>query len=217
MTPASDRIRRLYEGERGAWWERIERGRPATWAEENTTRGRTALQQRLIECMGSLAGRRVLDAGCGFGTFAAALATAGARVVGVDLVSRFLTTEKERAGLELVSGDVVDRIADAGDVPFDDVVLMEVLEDYEIAERLELLRRIGACGAPRIWLAFRSAEAGAGRLWDLLPTDPRPAIDPVELLRFVHTRTPYRQRRRHTVQRRNYRAHLAELVREDDP
>jgi SAM-dependent methyltransferase len=210
MHEASRRVRALYEGERGRWWRRIETGRPATWAEENAVQGRAQLVRRLIDWMGPLGDRRVLDAGCGSGTLARALAAAGARVVGIDLVERFVVEGAGAEGVELRCGDVC-AAARAGDPPFDDIVLIEVLEDYAAEEQRELLRRIAERDAPRIWLAFRSAATGAARLLDLLPVDPRPAIDPVELLRSLHTGTPYRLRRREVIENRTWRAHLTEL------
>jgi len=50
------------------------------------------------ELLPELDGRRVLDAGCGDGTHAAALADRGADVVGVDASERMVETARERYG-----------------------------------------------------------------------------------------------------------------------
>src|SRR5205085_1976365 len=54
----------------------------------------------LFEALGRLAGRRVLDLGCGKGRFAAHLATRGAKVVGLDrsaaMLARAMDLERVR-------------------------------------------------------------------------------------------------------------------------
>jgi SAM-dependent methyltransferase len=56
------------------------------------------IEQRLIlDMMGDLAGRRVLDAGCGDGALVCAAASRGAEVTGIDLDPAMLATARSRA------------------------------------------------------------------------------------------------------------------------
>ncbi|HUZ10275.1 MAG TPA: class I SAM-dependent methyltransferase [Acidimicrobiales bacterium] len=80
----------------------------------------------VLAATGPLAGRRVLDAGCGTGRLLASLAAGGAGAVGVDLSPTMLAVAARRTGAPLVRGDV-------GALPFphaafDAVVGVAVLE-----------------------------------------------------------------------------------------
>lgn len=65
--------------------------------------GRMLLEDQervLVEFLGDVAGRRVLDLGTGTGRAAMALARQGARVTGVDASSQMLSVARQRAGQE---------------------------------------------------------------------------------------------------------------------
>lgn len=66
------------------------------------------LLQRLLDLLGDVAGRRVLDAACGDGYLARVLAARGARVTGMDLGPRLI----ERARLRDPDGAIDYRVAD---------------------------------------------------------------------------------------------------------
>lgn len=215
---ADRRIRSLYEGDLGRRWERIEIGRPATYLEENIVEGRRRLFDRLREWMGPLGDRSILDAGCGLGTLAESLAREGARVTAADLVPRFIETARRRVGrapATFVATDFLELLRGGTPGSFETILMVEVLEDYEPADRLAILRQLSDSRVPRIYLAFRSEDIGGLRLWDLVRGSDEPAIRSVELLRWLHLNTPYRQRRQERIRLRNYRAHLGELVRSD--
>jgi 2-polyprenyl-3-methyl-5-hydroxy-6-metoxy-1,4-benzoquinol methylase len=87
------------------------------------------------ECLGrtSLAGKRILDAGCGYGAFSAAAAQRGAAVVSLDIGERLVG----RAIVRAASRGVV---ADAGrlafrDESFDIVISSEMIEHTEAPEQ----------------------------------------------------------------------------------
>ncbi len=88
----------------------------------------------LRKAAGPLAGRRVLDLGCGGGMLAEPMARAGARVTGVDVSRPALKVAREHArrnGLEIDY-----RLAKAEQLPFDDetfdlVVAFDVLEHLD--------------------------------------------------------------------------------------
>ncbi|MDX1609670.1 MAG: bifunctional 2-polyprenyl-6-hydroxyphenol methylase/3-demethylubiquinol 3-O-methyltransferase UbiG, partial [Halofilum sp. (in: g-proteobacteria)] len=81
---------------------------------------------------GGLAGKRVLDVGCGGGILAEALARRGATVVGIDLAGEALEVARRHAaeaGLEIDYRQVdTEGLAAAEPGGFDVVACMELLE-----------------------------------------------------------------------------------------
>ena len=67
-------LREVYTGEAGEAWARIERERPATYWEENAVLGRQDMRLELLKRLQPIAGRLILDAGCGRGVLALSLA-----------------------------------------------------------------------------------------------------------------------------------------------
>lgn len=84
----------------------------ARWRSRPLGRITDDLQQRLLlEVIGGVEGLDVLDAGCGDGALATALATRGAQVTGLDADPQMLAAAqaraaKEAASLRLVLGQV---------------------------------------------------------------------------------------------------------------
>ncbi|SED61211.1 class I SAM-dependent methyltransferase [Streptomyces melanosporofaciens] len=100
----------------------------------------------MLALAGDVAGRRVLDAGCGSGPLSAALRERGAVVTGIDASAGMLALARRRLG-----EDVALHLADLGDpLPFadrefDDVVaslVLHYLEDWgpTLAEMRRVLR-----------------------------------------------------------------------------
>lgn len=88
------------------------------YSTENETSLLNAWYERpaMVGLAGEVAGRRVLDAGCGSGPLAAALRDRGAIVSGFDLSSGMLALARERLG-----DDTDLRVADLGaPLPYDD-------------------------------------------------------------------------------------------------
>ncbi len=128
-----------------------------------------------------LAGRRVLDVGCGGGLLAEALARAGARVVGVDLAPAMIEVARlhaREAGLEIdyrIGGAEELAATDGG--AFDVVTCMEMLEHVPDPARMTatlaaLARPGGACVVSTLNRNLRSfllAIVGAEYLLGLIP------------------------------------------------
>src|SRR4029077_242643 len=98
----------------------------------------------IMEGLRPLAGRRVLDLGCGKGRFARALGEQGARVVGLD-VSAAMLEEAAGTGLDRVRGSA--RRLPFETASFDRVVAVEVFE-HLAPEALD-----GVCG--EVWRVLR--------------------------------------------------------------
>lgn len=91
------------------WYEEVWAQLPRDLAPEDAPRRREFLLGNVS------AGERVLDLGCGDGTFAAALAQAGARTTGADVAEAALTRARERH-----PGPDYVRIEPHGPWPFED-------------------------------------------------------------------------------------------------
>jgi 2-polyprenyl-3-methyl-5-hydroxy-6-metoxy-1,4-benzoquinol methylase len=116
------------------------------------------LLRQLLDLLGDVAGRRVLDAGCGDGYLARVLAARGARVTAIDLGPRLI----ERARRRDPRGEIDYRVADlSAPLPgesgsFDEVATFLALNDVDdyrgfIATLADLLRPGG-----RLVAAFNS-------------------------------------------------------------
>lgn len=116
------------------------------YSAENETSLYNAYYERpaMLELAGDVAGRRILDAGCGSGPLSAALRDHGAMVTGIDASARMLELARRRLG-----ADADLRVADLAsplpfaDGAFDDVVaslVLHYLEDW--GPTLTELRRV---------------------------------------------------------------------------
>src|SRR5689334_23103101 len=88
----------------------------------------------MLALAGDVAGRRILDAGCGSGPLSAALRDRGAVVTGIDASAGMLALARRRLGADadLHVADLSDRLPFA-DGAFDDVVaslVLHYLEDW---------------------------------------------------------------------------------------
>jgi SAM-dependent methyltransferase len=207
------RLRDLYSGEAGDTWARIEREAPATYWEENAVLGRRDTYELLLERLGPLEERRVLDAGCGLGLLARRLAGRGAYVTGIDLVSHRVSKARSAKG----GGAPTFAVADFRDVlpvagAFDDVVIQEVIEEYTPDERRETVIRLAESRVPRIHLIFKVAARWGGLIAPMMSEALTPTLDPVPLLRSIHLHTPYRLASQESIRRRSYSVQMVQLA-----
>jgi ubiquinone/menaquinone biosynthesis C-methylase UbiE len=92
-----------------------------------------------LRLIGDVAGLKVLDAGCGSGAHAAALAAGGAIVTGIDHSNGMLALARERLGrgIELIQADLAARLP-FGDGAFDRVLsalTLHYIEDWSVPLR----------------------------------------------------------------------------------
>ena len=151
-------------------------GAYASW--RNTTLGAIteAIEQRLIlDLMGELPGRRVLDAGCGDGALACAAASQGAEVTGIDADPAMLAAARSRAakaGLRATFSEGRLEHLPFPDASFDAVVAMTVLcfvadAGGAVREMTRVLRPggrlvIGELGRWSLWAALRRMRGWLG-------------------------------------------------------
>lgn len=106
----------------------------------------------ILELIGDVRGKKVLDAGCGGGFYALWLSEKGAEVLGIDGSEEMIKTAKEKASRKKLHarfqiGDVTDlRIEDGVfDVVLSTLVLMDVKKLDKAASELVRVTRDGGC------------------------------------------------------------------------
>ena len=168
-------------------WARLTSDAPVSGVRATVRAGRERMRATLLRWLpADLAGRRVLDAGCGTGQLAVALARRGAEVVAIDLSRTLTDLARERLPADLGPGAVTFVAGDMLDPSFgrfDHVVAMDSLIHYQASDMIRALaalaertdRSIAFTFAPRT--PMLAAMHAVGRLF---PRGNRaPAIEPV--------------------------------------
>lgn len=115
----------------------------------------------LVRALGGLEGPRVLDLGCGKGRFAARLAEAGARVIGLDISSAML---EQAVGLARVRASA--RRLPFADASFDAVAAVEVFEHLpDLTATLDELARVLRPGGTLAIVDKNAGSLNARRPW----------------------------------------------------
>ena len=155
-----------------------------------------------IEARAGLAGRRVLDVGCGGGLLAEGMARRGARVTGIDLAPGALAVARLHAlesGIEVdYRLETVESLAESGPASYDLVTCLEMLEHVpdpaDIVASLARLTRPGGhviCSTiNRNSRSFALAIVGAEYVLRLLPMGTHQygrLIRPSELSRWARS------------------------------
>ena len=168
-------------------WAQLTSDAPVSAIRRTVRAGRDRMRATLLAALPSnMHGERVLDAGCGTGALAVALAERGARVVAIDLSPTLVGLAAERTPTPLRqriafrSGDMLDPSLGV----FDHVVAMDSLIHYAAPEMMVAVSHLA--GRARSSLLFTVAPrtpllATMHAVGRLLPRGARaPAIEPVE-------------------------------------
>ncbi len=148
----------------------------ARWRSSRLGRITDALEQQLLfELLGSVAGKRLLDVGCGDGALASTLTRLGASVTGLDADPAIIAAARRRAAIEatriqLIAGQAERLPFDAA--TFDCVLAVTVLcfvRDAEkaVMEMARVLRPggrlvIGELGRWSLWAVHRRIRGWLG-------------------------------------------------------
>ncbi|BBF91525.1 magnesium protoporphyrin IX methyltransferase [Blastochloris tepida] len=134
-------------------WSKLTSDAPVSGIRATVRAGRDEMRRTLLSWLpADLAGRRLLDAGCGTGALSVEAARRGAEVVAIDLSPTLVGLAAERLPEDLAAGAGPGRIdfrvgdmLDPGLGAFDHVVAMDSLIHYEPSDIVRVLAGI----APR--------------------------------------------------------------------
>ena len=208
-------------------WERLTSDAPVSRIRATVRAGRDRMRQSILDMLPlELSGRRVLDAGCGTGALAAALAARGARVVAVDLSPTMVELARQRSSagdgpamIEFLSGDMTD----PGLGQFDHVVAMDSLIHYDTADVVRVLAGFAARTTRSMVFTFAprtpmlSLMHLVGRAFPR--ADRAPMIAPVAEARLRAQLTAeaalrsWRSARQARISQGFYKSHAMELIR----
>ncbi|MCU0832297.1 MAG: magnesium protoporphyrin IX methyltransferase [Rhizobiaceae bacterium] len=186
-TARRDTIRTYFDRTALDAWKRFATDAPMGRVRATVRAGRAEMRAEILNRFpADLRGWRILDAGCGAGALAIALAERGADVTGIDLSPELVGYAREAlpkftngGAVRLHAGDMLTRIFGR----FDAVVAMDSIIHYTRAQALEALltlagntnSKIVFTHAPRTPLL--SAMHAAGKLFPR--SDRSPMIEPV--------------------------------------
>lgn len=135
-------IAHYFDRTAAAAWARLTSDAPVSRIRATVRAGRERMAATLLDWLpADLHGLRILDAGCGTGTLAAAMAHRGAHVVAIDLSPQLTDLARERHGhvhgrLHFHAGDMSDPALGQ----FDHVIAMDSLIHYQLPEVQAVLR-----------------------------------------------------------------------------
>ena len=166
-------------------WAKLTSDAPVSKIRATVRAGRDPMRATIMDWLpADLAGKRVLDAGCGTGALAAELARRGADVVAIDLSPTLVDLARDRmpstrGSIDFRSGDMLD----AGIGRFDHIVAMDSLIHYRAADMAEAAARLAARASGSLVFTFAPRTPAltlmhaAGQLFPR--GDRSPAIEPI--------------------------------------
>jgi len=207
-------------------WQKLTSTAPVSGIRATVRAGRESMHTEIFSWLpADMGGLRILDAGCGTGTFAVAAAKRGAEVVAIDIARSLVETAAERITDPAVRSRITWRVGDMTREDlgtFDHVVAMDSIIHYDARDMAAMVARI----LPRI---RRSAIFTYAPQTPLLSTlhavgklfprsDRAPAIIPVSGSRLMdrlaaETNDAWRGARKHRVNSTFYISEAREIVR----
>jgi magnesium-protoporphyrin O-methyltransferase len=131
-------------------WARLTSDAPVSGIRATVRAGRDEMRRTLLAWLpDDLTGKRLLDAGCGTGTFAIEAARRGAQVLAIDVSPSLIRIARERSEGQAPEGSIIHEVGDMLDGKFgifDYVVAMDSLIHYHPDDMVRSLASL----APRI-------------------------------------------------------------------
>ncbi len=170
-----------------ATWARLTSDAPVSGIRATVRAGRDRMRATLLGWLpANLAGKRLLDAGCGTGALAVEAARRGAHVTAIDLSASLVALARERALKDLGAGSIDFSVGDMTDVSlgeFDHVVAMDSLIHYRAPDMARVAAQLAARARHSVIFTFAprttllSVMHAAGKLFPR--ADRAPAIEPI--------------------------------------
>lgn len=182
-----DRIEAYFDRAAAEQWATLTSDAPVSGIRKTVRAGRDRMRETLLSWLPlDLRGRRILDAGCGTGAMAVALAERGAQVVAVDLSPTMVQIARERLPrqlesnrVEFLAGDMLS--TDLG--RFDNVIAMDSMIHYERHDLVQGLAGLAERTGHSVLFTFAPSNALLAmmiRIGRLFPqTERAPFIEPV--------------------------------------
>lgn len=146
-----ERVETYFDSTATKVWAQLTSDAPVSAVRATVRAGRDEMRALLLaQLPDNLRGQKLLDAGCGTGALAQALAARGAEVTAVDVSPRLIAIAKDRMPEQLagqvtwVEGDMRAVLKDAHDHPFDAMIAMDSLLYYQVDDIADLLVIAGA-------------------------------------------------------------------------
>ncbi len=168
-------------------WAKLTSTAPVGRIRATVRAGRDEMRNTLLGWLpADLHGARVLDAGCGTGSFSVEAARRGADVVAIDIAQSLVEIARDRAPGDLGRGSIDFRVGDMLDPAlgeFDFVIAMDSLIHYEAFDLLRMLEGLTARSRGPVAFTFAPRTPtlaimhAVGRLFPR--SDRAPAIEPI--------------------------------------
>ncbi len=207
-------------------WQKLTSNAPVSGIRATVRAGREAMHNEVLSWLPQdMTGLRILDAGCGTGTFAVEAAKRGATVLAIDIARSLVETAAERITDPVVRSRITWRVGDMTSPDlgeFDHMLAMDSIIHYDARDMAAMVAKI----LPRIRRSaiftyapqtpLLSAMHFAGKFFPR--SDRAPAIVPVSGGRLMdllaaETNDAWRGNRKHRVNSTFYISEAREVVR----
>jgi magnesium-protoporphyrin O-methyltransferase len=168
-------------------WARLTSTAPVSRIRATVRAGRDRMRATLLGFLpADLAGRAVLDAGCGTGALSVEAARRGAAVVAIDLSPTLIGLAAQRLPAQLPAGSIEFRVGDMFDPAlgaFAHVVAMDSLIHYALPDVVRVLAGFAARAERSIVFTFAPKTPMLTLMWTIGRLFPRrdraPSIEPI--------------------------------------
>ncbi|MZP29322.1 magnesium protoporphyrin IX methyltransferase [Heliobacterium undosum] len=153
-----EQVRNYFDGDAFQRWASISKGESKNFAQRKLIEGRQAIHRCLLDWIGPVAGKRIIDAGCGAGFLAEILAEQGAIVKGIDISTKMIEMASARnRGRDNLAFEVSDLVSEKGN--YDILISMDVLIHYPLADLPALLEHTLGRARERAYITFAPSTA----------------------------------------------------------
>lgn len=188
------------QAEGAAGWEAIADG----WTERMRTgtddARRFVLDQPHLKLLGDVAGKRVLDAGCGEGRFARMLAGCGAKVIGVDLSVNMIRHARAMESevpldIDYFKADICDLSRFTAESFDAAVAYLSILDVLEYRGAIREIARVIAPGSQFLFSVVHPCFNPPGAAWEPRKPGTIPIFDKDKLFKKIDNYLPARELR----------------------